>query len=60
MFFFFSLPRFVQAIIKKIVRITGNNRMAMVMDWVHEYSRDEIDHALRAKDNIDNDLNNRW
>jgi hypothetical protein len=50
----------VQAIIKKIVRITGNNRMAMVMDWVHEYTRDEIDNALRAKDNIDNDLNNRW
>ena len=34
--------------------------MAMVMDWVHEYTRDEIDNALRAKDNIDNDLNNRW
>ena len=43
MFFFFDLPRLVQAVIKKLVRLIGNERMAMVMDWVHEYTRDEID-----------------
>ena len=60
MFFFFSLPRFMQAILKKFMRALGNNRSAFVLDQIHEYTRDEIDDALRAKDKIDNDLNERW
>lgn len=60
MFFFFGLPRVIQAVIKRIVRLSGNERRAMVMDWVHEYTRDEIDEALRAKQRIVRDINHRW
>ena len=60
MFFFFSLPRVIQVVIKKLVRLSGNERMAMVMDWVHEYTRDEIDEALRGKEKIDREINHRW
>lgn len=60
MFFFFGLPRLVQAAIKKLVRLIGNERMAMAMDWVHEYTRDEIDDALRGKEKIEREINQRW
>lgn len=30
------------------------------MDWVHEYSRNEIDEALRAKETIVNEIIHRW
>jgi Asp-tRNA(Asn)/Glu-tRNA(Gln) amidotransferase A subunit family amidase len=60
MFFFFALPRVIQAVIKRIVRLSGNERMAMVMDWVHEYTREEIDEALRGKQRIERDINHRW
>ena len=42
------------------MRLTGNERRAMVMDWVHEYTRDEIDEALRGKEKIEREINHRW
>jgi len=60
MFFFFSLPRFLQAIIKFLVKLTGNHRLAMIMDWLHEYNREEIDEALRGRERIDREMNTRW
>jgi len=60
MFFLFSLPRAIQAVITKIVRLTGFERLAMVLDLMHEYTREEIDEALRAKERIDREINHRW
>ena len=60
MFFLYSLPRVIQAVITKIVRLTGFERLALVLDLVHEYTREEIDDALRAKDRIDREINHRW
>jgi fatty acid amide hydrolase len=60
MFFFYGLPRFLQRFVRNLVHIFLSSRMALTMDWVKNYTSDEIDEILRAKDRFERHFNERW
>jgi Amidase len=49
MFFYYNLPRMIQLVLKNLVSLLASKRLAMSMDCLKEYTRQEIDDVLIEK-----------